>query len=282
MLAASMTALVLILLSAVVHAVVNILTKRADDKYAMRLLIGVFSALAVAPALFFVPLPRGLAVWLLFATAAVHAVYELLLVKSYESAAFSAVYPVARGTGPLFTALGAMLILREQPPALQLAGIALVCGGVIAIGISHRASKGAAAGLSYALGTGLTIGLYTLIDASGVRSVANPLSYVLWFFVAHGLCVLVTAPGIRGRAVVIEARRQWRLGIVLGLLSITTYGSAMLAYRFGATAQLAALRETSVLFGTALAMSFLGEHMTARRWLAAAVIVAGAILVQAG
>lgn len=277
-----MTALSLILLSAVVHAVVNILTKRADDKYAMRLLIGVFSALMVAPALFFVPLPRGLAVWLLFATAAVHAVYELLLVKSYESAAFSAVYPVARGTGPLFTALGAMLVLHEQPPALQLAGIALVCGGVIAIGISHRASKGAAAGLSYALGTGLTIGLYTLIDATGVRNVVNPLSYVLWFFVAHGLCVLVTAPGIRGRAVVIEARRQWRLGVLLGLLSITTYGSAMLAYRYGATAQLAALRETSVLFGTALAMTFLGEHMTPRRWLAAGVIVAGAILLQTG
>jgi len=275
-------ALGLILLSAVVHAVVNILTKRADDKYAMRLLIGVFSAIIVTPALFFVPLPHGKAVWFLVGTAFVHALYELLLVKSYESAAFSAVYPVARGTGPLFTALGAIFLLHEHPPALELAGIVLVCGGVIAIGISHRASKGAKAGLLYALGTGLTIGCYTLIDASGVRAVPVPLTYVLWFFVAHGFCVLVTAPGIRGRAVVIEARRQWKLGILLGLLSITTYGSAMLAYRFGATAQLAALRETSVLFGTALAMSFLGEHMTWRRWCAAAAIAAGAILLQAG
>ncbi len=103
-----------------------------------------------------------------------------------------------------------------------------------------------------------------------------------WFVVAHGACVLVTAPGIRGRAVVIEARRQWKLGIVMGVLSITTYGSAMLAYRFGATAQLAALRETSVLFGTALAMTFLGEPMTWRRWIAAGVIAAGAILLQMG
>ncbi|HEY5338692.1 MAG TPA: EamA family transporter, partial [Rhizomicrobium sp.] len=119
-------------------------------------------------------------------------------------------------------------------------------------------------------------------DASGVRSVANPFSYVLWFFVAHGFCVLVTAPGVRGRSVIIEAWREWKLGILLGALSITTYGSAMLAYRFGATAQLAALRETSVLFGTALAMSFLGEHMTMRRWMAAGAIAAGAILLQAG
>ncbi len=276
-----MTALLLILLSAAVHAVVNILTKRGRDKYAMRLLIGVFSALIVAPALFFVPLPRGPAVLLLAATALVHAVYELLLVKSYESAAFSAVYPVARGTGPLFTALGAILLLREHSPPLQLAGIVLVCTGVIAIGLSHRATDGAKKGLAFALATGLTIGCYTLIDASGVRAVQNPLSYVLWFFVAHGLCVLVTAPGIRGRRVIVEARREWRLGVLLGFLSITTYGAAMLAYRFGATAQLAALRETSVLFGTALAMSFLGETMTLRRWSAAGAIALGAILLQA-
>src|ERR1700744_2252318 len=275
-------ALSLILLSAVVHAIVNILTKRADDKYAMRLLIGVFSAILVTPALFFVPLPHGTAIWFLFGTALVHAIYELLLVKSYESSAFSAVYPVARGTGPLFTALGAIFLLHENAPLIELFGILMVCGGVIAIGISHRATEGAKAGLLYALGTGFTIGCYTLIDATGVRSVPEAFTYVLWFFVAHGFCVLVTAPGIRGRAVVIEARRQWKFGVVLAALSITTYGSAMLAYRFGATAQLAALRETSVLFGTALAMSFLGEHMNMRRWLAAIAIAAGAILLQAG
>ncbi len=108
-----------------------------------------------------------------------------------------------------------------------------------------------------------------------------PFTYVLWFFVAHGFCVLVTAPGIRGMrggdrgAAAVEARAS-----CLRLLSIITYGSAMLAYRFGATAQLAALRETTVLFGTALAMSFLGEHMTLRRWIAAGVIAAGAIMLQ--
>jgi drug/metabolite transporter (DMT)-like permease len=273
-------ALVLILVSAVVHAVVNVLTKRADDKYAMRLLIGVFSAVLVAPVLFFVPLPKGAAIWFLIATAFVHALYELLLVKSYESAAFSAVYPVARGTGPLFTALGAILILHEHAPLIERAGVVMVCSGVIAIGVSHRASEGATRGLLYALGTGLTIGIYTLIDASGVRAVEMPFTYVLWFFVAHGVSVLFTAPGIRGMAVVREARRQWRLGLGTAALSIITYGSAMLAYRFGATAQLAALRETSVLFGTALAMSFLGEHMTVRRWIAALVIASGAIMLQ--
>jgi drug/metabolite transporter (DMT)-like permease len=248
----------------------------------MRLLIGVFSAILVTPALFFLPVPSGFAVWCLIGTGFVHALYELLLVKSYESAAFSAVYPVARGTGPLFTALGAIFVLHEMPPAIELLGIAFVCGGVIAIGISHRATEGASKGLMFALGTGITIGLYTLIDAMGVRSVPVAFSYVLWFFVVHGFAVLVTAPGIRGRPVIVAARKQWKLGLLTAALSIVTYGSAMLAYRYGATAQLAALRETSVLFGTALAMSFLGEHMTVRRWIAAIVIAAGAILLQMG
>src|ERR1700761_8618261 len=131
-------ALSLILLSAAVHAIVNVLTKKADDKYAMRLLIGVFSAILVAPALFFVPLPQGRAVWLLIGTAFVHALYELLLVKSYENADFSAVYPVARGTGPLFTAIGAMLFLHEHPPALQSLGIGMIWCCVPARGVCHR------------------------------------------------------------------------------------------------------------------------------------------------
>ncbi len=275
-----MTALILILVSAVVHAVVNVLTKRGDDKYAMRLLIGVFSAVIVAPALFFLPLPQGQAIHFLIATAMVHALYEWLLVRSYESAAFSAVYPVARGTGPLFTALGVILVFGQQPPALELLGIGLVCGGVITMGLSHRATRGAGTGLAFALATGMTIGTYTLIDASGVRATPDPFTYVAWFFVAHGCSVLFVAPAIRGKAVLIAARKAWRMGLILGPLSVTTYGAAMLAYRYGATARMAALRETSVLFGTVLAVSFLHEKMTARRWLAALAIAAGAIALQ--
>ena len=167
------------------------------------------------PALFFVPLPRGTAVWLLFATALVHALYELFLVKSYESAAFSAVYPVARGTGPVFTTLGTIFSCTS---------IRRRCSSRYRADLRRRhrdrhlpsGQQRQPRGLAFALLTGLTIGCYTLIDASGVRAVAQPLSYVLWFFVAHGACVLVTAPGIRGRAVVVEARRQWKLGICAG------------------------------------------------------------------
>jgi len=46
-------------------------------------------------------------------------------------------------------------------------------------------------------------------------------------------------------------------GLIAGLLSIVSYGCAMLAFRYGATPRLAALRETSILFGVAIGVVFL-------------------------
>ncbi len=273
-----MSALLLILMSAFIHAVLNLLTKQAEDKFAIRLLIGSSSAALMTPALLLLPLPHGLAAGLLLATAIVHAVYEYLLVRAYESAPFSLTYPVARGSGPLFAALGIMLVLRQPVGGLEILGIVLVCVGVVGLGWSQRKAAGAVSGVAYALATGCTIGTYTLIDATGVRTVSDPFVYVAWFFIAYGAAILVVAPAVRGRAVLLAARRQMYKAPLLGTLAVATYGGALLAYRLGATARLVALRETSVLFGTALAVIFLRERMGLRRWLAAATIAVGAMV----
>lgn len=273
-----MSALLLIMASAFIHAILNLLTKQAEDKFAVRLLIGTCSAALTLPALFVLPLPRGLAAILLLATAVVHAVYEYLLVRSYERAAFSVAYPVARGSGPLFAALGVMCVLNQPVGGFEILGIALVGGGVVGLGWSQRKTAGAWSGMAYALATGCTVGAYTLIDATGVRAVSDPFVYVAWFFVAYGVAVLGVALAARGRAVLVSARRQIGWAPLLGTLAAASYGAALLAYRMGGTARLAALRETSVLFGTGLAVLFLHERLGPRRWLAAAAIALGAMV----
>lgn len=275
-----MTATLLILFSALVHAAVNVLTKRAPDKFAMRLLIGVFSALLLVPAFFFVPLPEGSVLFLLALTALIHIAYESLLALSYERGAFSVVYPIARGAGPLFTALGAIFLLDEHASIVDFAGIALVCLGAVALGLPGRPAS-SREGIGYALLTGLTISLYTLVDASGVRLAADPLTYVFWFFAAHALSVSIAAPLMRGTIVFAAARAAWRTGLLAAALSILSYGSALLSFRLGATAEIAALRETSVLFGALFAVLFLSEKFTLLRALAALAIAAGAILMRA-
>ena len=254
------------------------MTKQAEDKFAIRLLIGASSAVVMIPALVLLPEPQGLAARLLLATAVVHAVYEYLLVHAYESAAFSVAYPVARGSGPLFAALGVVLVLHQPVGGLEILGIVFVCGGVVGLGWSYRKTAGAGTGMAYALATGCTIGTYTLIDATGIRAVADPYVYIAWFFIAYGAAVAVVAPAVRGWRVLVAARHQVVKAPLLGTLAIASYGAALLAYRWGATARLAALRETSVLFGTALAVIFLRERMGPRRWLAAAAIAVGAMV----
>jgi len=153
---------------------------------------------------------------LLVASGIIHAIYELLLIKSYEHGAFSAVYPVARGTGPLLTALGAALIFREQISVLQLLGIFLVSAGVVAIGISHRAVAGANKGFAYALATGVTIGVYTVIDAAGVRAEEEAATFIVWFWMAWVSLLFVIAAVLRGRDVFLTVGRHWKLGIAPG------------------------------------------------------------------
>jgi len=242
--------------------------------------MGGFAVLIVFPAAFFVPLPEGNLIAILIASGIVHAIYELLLIKSYENGAFSAVYPVARGTGPLFTALGAALIFSEQILPLQLLGIFLVSAGVIAIGISHRAAAGANKGFAYALATGAIIGVYTVIDAAGIRAAPNAATFLVWFWFGWVFLLFAMAGVLRGKDVYLEAGRHWKLGVGLGALAVVSYSTALLAFRLGATAELAALRETSVLFGTLLAVLLLREKMTPRRWIAAGIVAIGAVLAQ--
>ena len=242
--------------------------------------MGGFAVLIVIPAAFFVPPPEGKVIAILIASGIVHAVYELFLIKSYENGAFSAVYPVARGTGPLFTALGAILIFSEQVLPLQLFGIFLVSAGVIAIGISHRAAAGANKGFAYALATGAIIRVYTVIDAAGVRAARDAATFIVWFWFGWAFLLFIMAGVLRGREVFLEAGRHWKLGVGLGVLAVISYSTALLAFRLGATAELAALRETSVLFGTLLAVLLLGEKMTTRRWIAAGIVAIGAIFAQ--
>ncbi|HYC04306.1 MAG TPA: EamA family transporter [Azospirillaceae bacterium] len=270
-------ALLLILGSAVLHAVVNVLVKREEDKVAARALVVGTSGLLMLPAAFLVPLPTG-ETWLWLAlSGAVHFGYSLLLSGAYDRNDLSVAYPIARGAAPLLTALGALLLFGEVPGPWQVAGLLLVSAGALGLGLKRGGLSGAVApGVPLAVATGLAISLCTLVDAYGVRSAPEPLSFVVWFFLFDApwlpLYVLATR---RGR-VMETLRRQGRRGAAAGLLSVGTYGMALYAFDLGMTAKLAALRETSVVFGTLIAVTWLGEGEARRRLACAGLVACGA------
>lgn len=198
--------------------------------------------------------------------------------RAFEVGDLSASYPVARGAAPLLTALVAIGALGESARPLEIAGIVAIGAGMLVMGLGRHISRAA---LGWSLLTGATIAAYTVVDARGVRVAPTAESYIAWLFVLHGTVISTTFALLRGPGVLAVAREQWRPGVIAGLLSIATYGLALAAYRLGPTAPLAALRETSILVATAIAVIWLKEKVTPARAAAALVIAAGAVLILA-
>jgi drug/metabolite transporter (DMT)-like permease len=273
------TATILILVSGFAHAIVNAVLKAGKDKMSRRALIDGFSALLVAPAAFLVPLPAHAWGWLM-ASGAVHGLYLLALIKSFEQSDMSVAYPIARGVAPVLAATGAVAIFHESISVYVVVGILLIGSGVMLIGHSHRMQRSA---LLWALMTGSCIAAYTIIDAQGVRAAPTAASYIVWTFLVLGAALGGFFAIWRGRAFFVAAAGQWRPGLAAGTLSIISYGFALFAFRLGATPRLAALRETSILFGTAIAVIFLKERLTKPRAAGVIAIAGGAIaLIAAG
>lgn len=262
----------MVLASGALHAVVNAILKAGQDKLSSRALIDGFSAILILPAAFFVELPHGAWGWLA-ASWATHLVYLVCLVKAYEAADMSVAYPISRGVAPALASAVAVLVFAEPISLPVAAGVALVSVGVLAVALGRHVTR---ASLGWALATGVTIAIYTVIDAQGVRAAPSALSYIVWVFLSLGGGIALLFALWRGPRFLIAARSEWKAGLAAGALSIMTYGLALAAFRLADTPRLAALRETSILFATAIAVFVLRERLTAGRFAGIAAIAVGA------
>jgi len=274
---AAQTAALMMIASGMTHAVVNAILKAGRDKMSSRALIDGFSALLVLPAAFFLPLPHGAWGWLA-ASWVTHLVYLVCLIKAFERADMTVAYPISRGVAPALAATVAVLVFSEPIGWLVAAGIGLVSAGVVAIGMGRQVDRRA---LGWAMATGVAVALYTVIDAQGVRAAPSALSYIVWVYLALGGGIGLLFALWRGPRFILAAREAWRPGLLAGALSIATYGLALYAYRLGDTPRLAALRETSIVFGMGVAVVFLGERLSPGRIVGALAIAGGAALLLA-
>ena len=279
-----LSATVLILLSAVLHAFSNALVKIGNDKLAVRGLMGLATLVCVAPLLSFVPLPSGI-VWFWLACAAVlHLSFQMVQIHAFEISDFSFAYPIMRGVAPLIIAMGAVFLLAEPLSGIQLIALFALCGGLVGLARERRPNVGRAKhrAVLIALSGAVLIAAYTLVDASGVRAAPNMFSYILWLFAVDGVVINVVVLGRRGPGVVSAYRAELGKGILAGLLGMVTYGLALVALRLGNTVEIAALRETSILFAVGIGLFLLKEPIGVRRGVAALVVAIAAVLLKAG
>ncbi|MFQ5894337.1 MAG: EamA family transporter [Nitrospinota bacterium] len=281
--------LTLVLASALVHAIWNLLAKSADDKRAFFWLALLASLLLYLPVLLWAAprLPFQWAGWpYVVATGLLHAAYFLSLGRAYSLGELSLVYPLARGTSPLLVAVGAVLVLGERPSGQGALGILLVVGGAFLLhapGFSLarwlealRQAGGPAS--RWALLTGLTTAAYSLVDKVGV-SLVHPFLYIYFMFLLSALAMAPLALGGWREAL----RREWRERAprvaAVGLMWLGGYGLALAAMRTDPVSYVVAARHVSIVFGAALGVLVLKEGHALSRLCASALLAVGVGLI---
>ncbi|MDP5216797.1 EamA family transporter [Ruegeria sp. 2205SS24-7] len=282
-------ALGLALMAAFLHAVFGALQKGRHDPWLSRGAIDASYMLMAAPfALFVVPWPEP-HMWPIFATVwVIHMGYKLLQAQAYTKGSYTVVYPVVRGTGPLFTVIGAYLLFGEVFTATQWLGVAVLLAGIFGLAIynllrleANRETLPTALALAFA--TGLFVALYTTYDAYGIRATADPFTFLAWFFMIDGMAMPVIA-WLRWRSMIDRPTPGPLMlrGVAGGLTAFMSFGAIMLATRLDKVGEAAVLRETSTVFAALIGWLVLKETVGPRRIALMSLIALGAVIVEMG
>jgi drug/metabolite transporter (DMT)-like permease len=276
-------ALALVVAAALAHATWNYFLKRSRGGAGFMTLVAMVAAVLW--------LPLAAAQWIhtgyefrpihlvpILASAAIHTAYFILLDRGYRFGDLSVVYPLARATGPVLTVAAAILLLGERPGPLALAGAALVIvGAYLLTGNPLRLlSRDRPRGAGFALLTGFTIALYTVVDKLAVSHFLIPPIVFDWSCLAARMFMLWP---IAAREAPDALAQSWRVDrkwiVLVAILSPLAYILVLTAMVFTPVSYVAPAREMSILFAAMMGAHFLKEADATRRILAAALIVAG-------
>jgi drug/metabolite transporter (DMT)-like permease len=271
-----LSALLLALAAAFVHAFWNLLLARARDPEAATAVALIVAVVVFAPvSLFAWSLERE--VWpYLVVTSCLQLLYFSLLITAYRRAEMSVVYPVARGVAPTFVLLAGVVILGYSTSWAQAAGVVLVGLGVLAI----RGVRRGAAGIVFGLAIAGVIASYTLVDKRGL-DYANPIAYLEVSMIAPAILYATWVARMRGGVVALRSELN-RSSVVAGIATFTAYALVLAALQHASAASVAAVRETSVVIATLLAAVVLKEHVTPVRLTGAVLVACGVALLAAG
>lgn len=280
------TALVLALLAAFLHALFGALQKGRHDPWLSRAAIDSAYGVMAAPfALFVVPWPEPHLWPILGGAFVIHTLYKLVQAMTYARGAYTVVYPVVRGTGPLFAVIGAGLIFGEHFTAGQWLGVGILLSGIYGLALYNLRTitvnrETMVPALALAVLTGAFVALYTTYDAYGIRATANPFTFLAWFFFFDGWFMPLLTLRRWRHIPASEFVPLLKRGVLGAFVAYFSFGAIMMATRIDRVGEAAVLRETSTVFAALIGWLVLGEKVGPRRTGLMALIALGAVVVE--
>jgi drug/metabolite transporter (DMT)-like permease len=281
----SLYILILVLTAAILHASWNLLAKKTKGKAPFIWLQYVASNILYLPFLFFQTNQDGAVysqplLWFSLSSAVLHLGYFIVLQKGYRSADLSVVYPIARGSGPLFSSIAAILLLHEQLKLSSTIGLFLIIAGVLIIaGLSFKKEKNSTImpGIIYGVLTGLFIALYTINDTVAIKKyTAAPLILTLG---TNLFSTILLLPFVLPQKVELKREikeHKWHI-IAIAFLSPAAYILILEALKYAPLTVIAPARETSILLGVFMGSKVFKEEDGRRRLIASVLILAGIV-----
>jgi drug/metabolite transporter (DMT)-like permease len=276
-------ALIAVLLAAATHSTWNLFAKKAAGSRHFVWLYSIGSIVLYLPIILWVLVEQrphfGFTECLaLSATSVLHLGYSLALQAGYRASDLSLVYPIARGSGPLLSFLGATFLLGEQPTPLAWLGLALIVAGILLVaGLTREPHRAPKVGIFFGLLTGVFIAGYTVNDGWAVKALA--LSPFVVDFSGNLVRVAVLTPfALRDRSEALrEARMYARPAAVVSVLGPLGYILVLFAMRIAPVSHVAPARELSTLVGTYFGSRLLREEAVPARLVGATCILVGVV-----
>ena len=271
----------MVLGAAILHAAWNALVKATADRLVM---IAIMMASQVGVALLVVPFvafPTPESWPYIWASTVLNTAYCLFLIAAYRHGDLSHVYPISRGSAPLIVAVISVAIVGET--LTRQAGLAVV---VIALGIMSLTLTRGAEGfrdpkaMVYALGTGLFIAGYTVVDGVGARLAETAHSYTFWVHLFNGLPIALLALYLRRGQVAASLRRAWKVGVLGGAISLLAYWIVIWAMTQAPMALVSAVRETSMVFAVLIGVFVLKERLDLARLASIGTTLIGTVMLK--
>jgi|SRR5450755_1895149 drug/metabolite transporter (DMT)-like permease len=271
------TALLLVLAAAVVHATWNLLLSGAQDTHAATAVAVVFGVLAFAPVAALNWHLQAGALPYIAVSSVLELAYLVLLATGYSRSAMSFVYPIARGSAPVFVLVVSVVALDGRVSGLGVAGVLLIASGIVLV--RGLASSGHPSDLALALAVGACIASYTLVDKRGIVH-GSPIAYLELVFGATALGYFIPTWRSRGSHA-LQAAITWPT-LVAGIGFFASYALTLAALRLASAASVAAVRETSVVIAAAVLVLSGRERLAIGRIIGSVAVVAGIACIAFG
>lgn len=271
----------IVLLAAALHALWNALVKVNGEKYAAMVAVAMGEGALALLLLPFVPVPPIESWPYMAAGIFFHVGYKLALASSYRIGDLTQVYPLARGSAPLIVALVSTAFLGEQIGGFGLAGVALIGLGIMSLAMTGR-SDGTWTGRPaiLALLTGGFIAGYTIVDGLGARMAGSAHGYWIWLALIDAVLFVAIVSVTRRASPVAMVRGILPTGLIGGAASFCAYWLVVWALTLAPMAQVAALRETSIIFALLIGVVFMREKLNLKKFLATLMTFAGVVVLR--